>query len=84
MPTCDSGCAHTAAQGLPRLSNVDVLLAVRSLYFDLAGDAEPVMLEALLKVADPTHLLYGSDWPYTRRHSPCARQRLCSTVRTPR
>ena len=47
------------------MSNVDVLLAVRSLYFDLAGDAEPVMLDALLKVADPTHLLYGSDWPYT-------------------
>ena len=23
------------------------------------------MLDALLKVADPTHLLYGSDWPYT-------------------
>lgn len=47
------------------MSNVDVLGAARSLYFDLAGDAEPVMLDALLKVADPTHLLYGSDWPYT-------------------
>jgi predicted TIM-barrel fold metal-dependent hydrolase len=38
---------------------------VRRLYFDVAGTAQPVMLDALLKVADPTHILYGSDFPYT-------------------
>ena len=45
---------------------VDVERGLASLYFDVAGDAQPVMLDALLKVADPTHVLYGSDYPYTR------------------
>jgi predicted TIM-barrel fold metal-dependent hydrolase len=44
---------------------IDVLGNLRSLYWDLAGDARPVMLEGLMKIADPTHLLYGSDTPYT-------------------
>ena len=44
---------------------VDVLANIRHLWFDIAGDAQPVMLDALLKVADPVHLLYGSDYPYT-------------------
>ena len=48
-----------------KMREVDVMRGVRSLYFDLAGTAQPVMLDALLKVADPTHLLYGSDYPYT-------------------
>lgn len=38
---------------------------LRSLYWDLAGDARPVMLEGLMHIADPSHLLYGSDTPYT-------------------
>ena len=44
---------------------IDVMENLRSLYWDLAGDAQPVMLEGLMKIADPTHLLYGSDTPYT-------------------
>ena len=48
-----------------KMDEVDVLAAIRSLYFDLAGAAQPVMLDALMKVADPEHLLYGSDYPYT-------------------
>lgn len=48
-----------------KMPQVDVLDEVRRLYFDLAGDVQPVMLEALLKVARPDHLLYGSDYPYT-------------------
>lgn len=39
--------------------------ALRGLYFDLAGWPEPVGLDALMAVADPAHILYGSDWPYT-------------------
>lgn len=52
-----------APRGL--MPQVDVEADIRSLWFDLAGDAQPVMLDALLKVADPSHLLYGSDYPYT-------------------
>ena len=44
---------------------VDVMASLRGLYYDLAGDALPVMLPALLEVCDPAHLLYGSDAPYT-------------------
>ncbi len=44
---------------------ISVMDNLRSLYWDLAGDARPVMLEGLMHIADPTHLLYGSDTPYT-------------------
>lgn len=56
------------------MEKIDVEACMRSLYFDLAGDAEPVMAPALLKVADPTHLLFGSDYPYTP--APAARAQL--------
>ena len=39
--------------------------ALRCLHFDLAGAPVPEMLTALLSVADPDHIHYGSDWPYT-------------------
>ncbi len=82
VPHCGAFVPEVAhrMQGISRIlvpagmmANADVLAAVRGLYFDLAGDAEPVMLDALLKVADPSHLLYGSDWPYTP--APLARQK---------
>jgi 6-methylsalicylate decarboxylase len=38
---------------------------MRKLYYDLAGAPLPVLLDALLKIVDPDHLLYGSDWPFT-------------------
>ena len=50
---------------LHRMDEVDVMRGIKSLYFDIAGTAQPVMLDALLKVADPSHILYGSDYPYT-------------------
>lgn len=52
-----------APQG--KIPRVNVFDEVGRLYFDLAGDVRPVMLEALLKIARPDHLLYGSDYPYT-------------------
>ncbi|RYX95292.1 MAG: amidohydrolase [Comamonadaceae bacterium] len=39
--------------------------AMRKLHFDLAGVPVPELLEALLKVADPSRLHYGSDFPFT-------------------
>lgn len=39
--------------------------ALKQLHFDLAGMPMPEMLPALLSVADPTHLHYGSDVPFT-------------------
>ena len=35
------------------------------LYFDLAGNPVPTLLPLLASVADPSHILYGSDFPFT-------------------
>jgi 6-methylsalicylate decarboxylase len=39
--------------------------ALRRTHFDVAGTPVPELLGALLSVADPRRILYGSDWPYT-------------------
>jgi predicted TIM-barrel fold metal-dependent hydrolase len=44
---------------------VSMRTAMRTLHFDLAGAPVPEMLGALLQVADPSHIHYGSDYPFT-------------------
>lgn len=44
---------------------VDMPAVLGGLYYDLAGMALPVALDALLAVAAPDRLLYGSDFPFT-------------------
>jgi 6-methylsalicylate decarboxylase len=44
---------------------VDVLAALRRLYYDVAGFALPRALPALLELVDGRRLLYGSDFPFT-------------------
>ncbi|HZZ02658.1 amidohydrolase family protein [Paraburkholderia sp.] len=39
--------------------------AMRRLHFDVAGAPVPTLLSALLQVADPAHIHYGSDYPFT-------------------
>src|SRR5882724_2030104 len=39
--------------------------AMRQLHFDLAGAPVEELLRALLSVADPANLYYGSDYPFT-------------------
>ena len=43
---------------------VDVDANVSRLYFDLAGAATDDILESLLTITEPSHILYGSDYPY--------------------
>jgi predicted TIM-barrel fold metal-dependent hydrolase len=38
---------------------------LRRLYYDLAGTPVPTLLTALLNIADPQKIFYGSDWPFT-------------------
>jgi predicted TIM-barrel fold metal-dependent hydrolase len=38
---------------------------LRRLYYDLAGFPLPRLAPALLRIADPAHIFYGSDWPFT-------------------
>ncbi len=50
------------SQGYMQPVNVDA--NVSRLYFDLAGAATDDALESLLTVTEPSHILYGSDYPY--------------------
>ncbi len=38
---------------------------LRRLYYDLAGYPLPRLAPALLEIADPGRIFYGSDWPFT-------------------
>ena len=49
----------------PPLTEAELFARLRRLYYDLAGTPVPRLLPALLSFADPTHLLYGSDYPFT-------------------
>jgi len=51
--------------GGAQMDEAKVRQSLKRLYYDLAGWPEPVALSALLQVADPANILYGSDWPYT-------------------
>ena len=42
---------------------------MRKLYYDVAGAPLPELLPALLSIADPDRILYGSDWPFTQLQS---------------
>lgn len=48
------------------METVDAKEEFKNLYFDIAGDPEPVALDMLRMVADDSHIVYGSDFP----HSP--------------
>lgn len=49
-------------QGIMQPVDVDAQLS--RLYFDLAGVPTDDILDMLLTIAQPSHLLYGSDYPY--------------------
>lgn len=44
---------------------MDVYDVMRHVYFDVAGAVLPRQLPTLMSLAQPEHLLYGSDIPYT-------------------
>jgi predicted TIM-barrel fold metal-dependent hydrolase len=43
----------------------DVFRAFRNLYYDTAGPSIMQQLLPLLNITDDTHLVYGSDWPFS-------------------
>lgn len=59
----------------PRIAGISVLLGaddpaavvvqLRRLHYDLAGSANAAVVASLLTLVDSTHVLYGSDWPFT-------------------
>lgn len=55
------------AQGYMQPVDVDANLS--RLYFDLAGAATDDAIESLLTIAESSHVLYGSDYPYVAPHA---------------
>jgi 6-methylsalicylate decarboxylase len=43
---------------------------LRTLYYDVAEICAPAPLRALMEVADPGRILFGSDFPFSRHRSP--------------
>jgi len=65
----------TMLRGEPRLAQAKAILdrkreaqkrldVMRRFYFDIALSSSPTALPSLLAFADPTHVLYGSDFPF--------------------
>lgn len=46
------------------IEEIDWKRNLASLYYDLAGSHSPEAIRLLLTITSPTHLLYGSDYPY--------------------
>jgi len=54
------------ALNLPEPVEADRFFAtLRRFYYDLAGYPLPRLAPALLQIADPRRIFYGSDWPFT-------------------
>ncbi|MGH7248381.1 MAG: amidohydrolase family protein, partial [Pseudomonadota bacterium] len=53
-----------------RLPGGSVASALRRLYYDVAEICAPGPLKCLMEIADPSRLLFGSDFPFSRHHSP--------------
>ncbi|MBQ9621080.1 MAG: amidohydrolase family protein, partial [Atopobiaceae bacterium] len=47
------------------MGDADFAEGLARLYYDLAGAPTPEMLDLLLSITAPEHVLYGSDYPFT-------------------
>lgn len=47
------------------LNNIDIMEDLKGLYYDLAGISMPKQFELLQKITEESHLLYGTDEPFT-------------------
>lgn len=52
--------------GAGYLHGVDIQQNLQALYYDLAGAATPETIRELLTITAPSHLLYGTDYPYVK------------------
>jgi predicted TIM-barrel fold metal-dependent hydrolase len=47
-----------------------VSTTLRHLYYDVAEICAPAPLKCLLEIAEPSHILFGSDFPFSRHVTP--------------
>jgi predicted TIM-barrel fold metal-dependent hydrolase len=43
---------------------------LRRLYYDVAEICAPAPLKCLMEIAEPSHILFGSDFPFSRHLTP--------------
>jgi 6-methylsalicylate decarboxylase len=64
VPYAAERIAHVcAADG----RNADGIARLRRFYYDTALSSSPYALPSLLSFADPSHITFGSDWPYATK-----------------
>ena len=51
------------------LTRDEVFTTLRRFHYDMAGSPLPRLARALLSIADPRQIHYGSDWPFTPVHT---------------
>lgn len=56
--------SRIALMSSPLDEEADGIRLLRKYYFDTALSGSPFALPSLLALADPDHIVYGSDWPY--------------------
>lgn len=64
IPYAAERIAHVVSQDG---SNSAGLARLRRFHFDTALSSSPYALPSLLAFADPTHITFGSDWPYASK-----------------
>lgn len=53
-----------------KLPGGSVASALRTLYYDVAEVCDPAPLKALMAIADPSRIVFGSDFPFSRHRNP--------------
>jgi 6-methylsalicylate decarboxylase len=53
-----------------RLPGGSVAGALRGLYYDVAEACAPAPLKCLMEIADPSRVVFGSDFPFSRHRTP--------------
>jgi 6-methylsalicylate decarboxylase len=53
-----------------RLPGGSVASALRGLYYDVAEICAPAPLKCLMEITDPSRILFGSDFPFSRHRNP--------------
>ena len=53
-----------------RLAGGTVANTLRGLYYDVAEICAPAPLKCLMEITEPSHILFGSDFPFSRHRTP--------------
>lgn len=64
------GAMNNRPQVNKHLVGGTVANTLRRLYYDVAEVCAPAPLKSLLEIAEPSHILFGSDFPFSRHVTP--------------